>query len=194
MILTRETLEQFVNGELPQAQADEVAVAVDADASLTIGLDNVKAHRALRQAALEAFQPDARESAAFAEACMAMVRSEASAPAPVAVIGPQRTSANFWMRGVRLAAACLVIGVGGFLLGRVSAKTGPGGGQALASVAPVAQASMPYVVRIEQPSGATKRMRFTDYKAAKRYVSRYVEDRTLASSEYRQTLPPTGQF
>ena len=107
--MLRERLDEYLDGGLEPADRRELETTLAADPAAAGMLARMKAQRALRAAALESYLPTAAESKALAGRVLAEAYD-----APVGHIG-------YWLRRGAAVAAAIVIVIGTFALGRVTA-------------------------------------------------------------------------
>jgi anti-sigma factor RsiW len=108
MTLTRQLLEEYLDGELPQPTRLQVEQALAADAAAGKLVERLRAQRALRQVAYAAYQPAEIEARQTASRFLADFRH-----APLGFVGRWHTVAARLARvaaGIAIASACFVAG------------------------------------------------------------------------------------
>jgi anti-sigma factor RsiW len=108
--MLRERLDEYLDGGLEPADRRELEAMLAADLAAAGMLARMKAQRALRAAAFASYLPTAAESKALAQRVLAEAHD-----APVGYIG-------YWVRRGAAVAAAIVIVVGTFAAGRMTAS------------------------------------------------------------------------
>jgi len=108
--MLRERLDEYLDGGLAPADRRVLEALLAADPAAAGMLARMKAQRALRAAAYESYLPTAAESKALAERVLAEAYD-----APVGFI-------HYWVRHRSAVAAALIIVVGIFATGRMTAS------------------------------------------------------------------------
>lgn len=187
MLVNLEILQEYLDGELSAQARAEVESQVAADPNLAACLNQLRQDQSLRRQVWETYTPTQQQSSQMAANCIAELRDQAYAPLKVSFATPQTLQA---LRRMALVAACLLIGLGGYVAGRTSA--GPA-----ATTAPTAGQSTQYVVRIEMPGGESVSQTFTDYAAAQKFARSYLLDHAASvqnATEQVAALPHQGVF
>ncbi|NNM89009.1 MAG: hypothetical protein HKL95_10885 [Phycisphaerae bacterium] len=186
MFIDIAVLQEYLDGELSAQARAQVEAQVALDPTLAALVDKLRKEQELRRQVWESYLPAEHEAHHLATDCLAQLRAQAYAPLKVsfATAGVGRE-----LRRAALAAACLLIGVGGYVAGRASSRA--------ATTAANASRSTQYVVRIEMPGGESVSQTFTDYAAAQKFARGYLADHgSTAQSGTQQVaaLQPQGVF
>ena len=186
MSVNLETLHEYLDGELSAQARAQVEAQIASDPALAALVHQLQQEQSLRRQVWESYLPTKREANQMATDCLAQLHDQANAPLKVSFALPGTLRQ---LRRLALAAACLLIGVGGYVAGRTSAGT--------ATTAPNAGRSTQYVVRIEMPGGESVSQTFTDYAAAQKFARSYVADHAATTQNGTQqvvALQPQGVF
>lgn len=176
MILNRDILEQYLDGELPASEQARVQAALK-DAPNADLLARLQSQRALRAAALQSYIPS---DASTATATLLAALHNDAHPAPIARIGPA------WLPRLASLAAVLAIAAGSFYLGHVTATPGTpptGNGNGIASTNPATPVDGTYVVTIQRSDGTVLTREFKTLDEARSYaqtLAQQADDSTTA--------------
>ncbi len=181
MSVNLETLHEYLDGELSAQARAQVEAQIARDPALAALVHQLQQEQSLRRQVWESYIPADREAHQMAADCLAQLHDQTYAPLKVsfASSGTLRQ-----LRRLALAAACLLIGVGGYVAGRASSASN-------------ASRSTQYVVRIEMPSGESVSQTFTDYAAAQKFARSFVTDHAATTQNGTQqiaALQPQGVF
>lgn len=187
-MIDMQILEEYIDGELPQELMRQVEDQLKADPSLAKQLENIRQQRTSRSKVWESYIPTEQQSAKLAAECVARLKERQYAP--LEFLSPNRASHGRFQRAA-MAAACVLIGAGGYMAGRITQPSPAGATSALAAK------STQYVVRIELSGGESVSQTFTDYAAAQKFARSYVVDHESTGSGQMQqvaVLQPRGVF
>ncbi len=187
MLVNVEVLQEYLDGELSAQSRAQVEAQVAGDPELSALLHKLRQEQAGRRQVWESYLPTEQEAHHLAADCLAQLHDQAYAPLKVSFAAPGTLRA---LRRVALAAACLLIGVGGYVAGRTSAG-------ATATTAANAGQPTQYVVRIEMPGGESVSQTFTHYAAAQKFARGYLADHAATAQNGTQqvaALQPQGVF
>ncbi len=187
MLMDIKVLQEYLDGELSGQARAQVEAQVAGDPTLAALVNKLRQQRDMRRQVWESYLPAEEEAHHLATDCLAQLREQAYAPLKVSFAS---SGVGRELRRAALAAACLLIGVGGYVAGRASSG-------AAATTASNASRSTQYVVRIEMPGGESVSQTFTDYAAAQKFARGYLADHgSTAQSGTQQVaaLQPQGVF
>ena len=114
--MTRQWLDEYLDGALSPAQAAQVEAALHDDAQAAALLERIKQERALRSAAMATYRPASNEATAAAARVMELLRAET--PSIAGRIGPWT-----WVRRLTATAAVLALIAEAFIAGQRSTPT-----------------------------------------------------------------------
>ncbi len=111
---TRQLLDEYLDNELSPAQRAEIEALLRQNPNASALAEKMKRERALRLAALAAFNPATDDAEAAAVRMIGSMQDAANSP--VARIGP-----SVWLKRFGTIAAGLIILAGAFTVGRITA-------------------------------------------------------------------------
>ena len=167
--MTRQRLDEYLDGALTQPQAAEVAAELATDAAAVKLLEQIKRERAFRGAALGSYAPSSEEAESAAVRIFAALQDEAQAP--LSHIGPWR-----WVRRAGAIAAVLALVAGAFAFGRATAPVSTE--QLAAKTVLVEKPAAAYAVLYTNELGETKTETFDTELDARAFLA----DRTAQAN------------